>query len=99
MALPTFQKQGDQPFMLMQTAWSGQLNPIISNPLTNPTILKGVSLASGVNVINTTLTTTLQGWIVSDITAAVTLYRSAPKAPLTLTLTCSGTATCDLVVF
>lgn len=99
MALPIYQNQGDQPFMLMQSNWSSQLNPIISNPLTNPRILKGIALTTGVNVINTGLVTTLQGWFLSDITTAVTVYRSSPKVPLTLTLTASGSTTCDIVVF
>ncbi len=99
MALPIYQSQGDQPLMLLQTNWASQLNPIISNPLTNPRILKGVVLTTGVNTINTGLVNTLQGWFLSDITTAVTVYRSSPKAPLTLTLTASGSTTCDIVVF
>lgn len=100
--LPNFQSTVDNintPFQLMQSKWSGILNPILANPLTNPRILKSVVLASGINVINTGLADTLQGWFVTDINAAITIYRSQPKAPLTLTLTCSGIATADIAVF
>jgi len=98
MALPVFQTS-IQELSMMQTRWASQLNPVLNNPTTNPIVLKGVSLVTGVNVINTGLVSTLQGWIVSDINAAITVYRSAPKAPLTLTLTCSGPATADILVF
>ena len=98
MALPTF-KDPNTNLMLMQSSWASQLNPVLKNPLTNPTLLSGISLVSGTNVINTGLQDTLQGWFLSDLTAGVTVYRSAPKAPLTLTLHSSGSATCDIVVF
>lgn len=98
MALPIY-KDSSTPFQLMQSQWSSQLNPVLSNPITNPRLLKSIALASGVNVINTGLQDTLIGWFISDINAAITIYRSAPKAPLTLTLTSSGAATADIVVF
>lgn len=84
---------------MMQTNWSGQLNPILNNPSTNPIILKGIPLINGTTVVNTSLTTTLQGWVVADITAAATIYRSAPKAPLTLTLHSSAATIVDLMVW
>lgn len=98
MSLPIFQSD-NTPFQLMQSKWASQLNPVLNNPATSPRILKGVSLVSGNNVINTGLTETLQGWYIVDLTAAVTIYRSSAKAPLTLTLNSSGTATADIAVF
>lgn len=92
-------KSDDTNFMLMQTKWSSQLNPVLNSPITAPTILKGVTLQTGVNTINTGLTATLQGWFIVDQDAAATIYRSSPKAPLTLTLTVSGPVTVDIAVF
>ncbi len=96
--LPQFQDTS-QPFQLMQSQWSRILNPIISNPITNPTILKDVVLASGNNVINTRLGQKAQGWMIADVNAAVQIYRSAPYNDLTLTLNSSGAATVTLVIF
>jgi hypothetical protein len=98
MSLPIFQSES-RDLTLLQTSWSAQLNPLLKDPLNNGLLLKSVPLASGSNVINHRLGRMLQGWYVVDINAAITIYRSAPKSALTLTLTASGTATVDLFVF
>lgn len=98
MALPVF-KDDNQNLMLMQNRWSSELNPVLANPFTNPSILKGVNLVVGSNTINHGLGAKLQGWVISDITAASTIYRSAPLNDLTLTLTSSAACTADIVVF
>jgi hypothetical protein len=85
--------------MMMQTQWASKLDPVLKDPMSRGVFLKNVSIVSGANVINHLLSRTLQGWIVTDINAAVTLYRSAPKNDLTLTLTASGTAVVDLFVY
>jgi hypothetical protein len=84
---------------MMQTQWSGQLNPVLKNPLTNPIVLTNVVLNSGTNIINHKLGVKQQGWYISDINASATIYRSAPFNDLTLTLTSSAAATVNIVVF
>jgi hypothetical protein len=98
MGLP-IQQTNILPLSLMQNTWAAQLNPVLSNPTTNPGILTGIILVSGVNVINHKLGRLMQGWKVTDINAAITLYRSAPFNSSTLTLTASGAATINLEVF
>lgn len=98
MALATY-KDENTNLMLMQSNWSSQLNPILANPLTNPTILKGINLVSGANVINHLLQQTQQGWFITDINAASTIYRSAAFNNLTLTLTSSAACTVNIAVF
>lgn len=98
MSLPIF-KDPNTNLMLMQNRWSSQLNPVLANPLTNPTILKNIALVSGANVINHKLGQTMQGWFVTDINASATVYRSAPFNDLTLTLTASAPCTISLGVF
>lgn len=98
MALPIFQSQ-DKDLMLMQTKWAGELNPMLRNPLTNASLLTGIVLTSGTNVVNHLLGQKMQGWYLADIDAAATIYRSAPFNNLTLTLTSSAPATVNLVVF
>lgn len=98
MSLQVFQP-GDNSFGLLQTAWAQQLNPIIQNPVVQSSILKNIPLTTGTNVINHKLGRQMQGWMVCDMNAAVTVYRSQPFNNLTLTLTSSGDATVSLVVF
>lgn len=86
------------PWELAQNRWSSQLNPILANPLNGISIIQ-VALVAGVNVINHKLGKVQQGWIFTDIDAAITAYRSAPFNNLTLTLTCSGPANVNIGVF
>jgi hypothetical protein len=98
MSLPIFQS-ATRELQMLQTQWASQLNPVLANPLTDPLIIKNVSLASGANVINHKLQRMQQGWILSDITASATIYRSQPFNDLTLTLTSSAPCTVSLVVY
>lgn len=96
--LPQFQSD-NTPFQLMQSKWASQLNPLLSLPLNSPSFLKGINLATGVNVINHKLGRSPQGWIIVDSDASITAFRSAAFNDLTLTLTSSGIATVAIMVF
>lgn len=98
MQLPLI-KNDDQVMQLLQTRWSSILNPVLAEPVLNNLELKQVTLATGVNVINHLLSRTQQGWIVTDITSNVTLFRSQPFNDKTLTLTSSGPAVINLLVY
>jgi hypothetical protein len=99
MSLP-IQQTNILDLSLMQKTWSAQLNPVLSNPTTNPGLLTAV-LTTGTNVINHKLGQKMQGWKITDIDAAITVYRpdSAPFNDKTLTLVASGMATISLEVF
>lgn len=84
---------------LMQTQWASYLNPLLANPLSQGVFLPNVQLATGVNVINHLLGRKMQGWLITDINAAVTVFRSAALNNLTLTLTASGPAVVSLYGF
>lgn len=99
--LPIFQTPS-KDITLLQNNWAAKINPVLANPLNNCIILKGISLVSGINVINTLLGRKAQGWFITDITDIrdpIAIFRSAPFNELTLTLTCSDTATIDLAIF
>lgn len=83
----------------MQDQWASIINPLMARPANQSIILEPTTLVTGVNVINHLLGRNLQGWVIVDIDAAVTLYRSAPLNNLTLTLMASGPATVTLEVF
>jgi len=97
-ALPVFQTD-IRELSQMQTNWTSQLNPVLSSPTLAPSLLKGIKIVPGVNVINHKLGKTQQGWYVADIDAVITLYRSAPLNDLTLALTSNGNAIITLAVF
>jgi hypothetical protein len=84
---------------LANPKWAASLNPILAKPLTSSQTLKGIVLAEGSNVILHKLARQMQGWYITDLNAAVTIYRSAPFNSTTLTLTASGAATVNIEVF
>jgi hypothetical protein len=91
-----------QDLQLMQTSWAAQLNPLLSNPISNVSILNGVVLASGDNVINHKLGKKLQGWFMVGQNASATFYdkqtsNSTPQ--LTLVLNSSAAVTANVAVF
>jgi hypothetical protein len=101
MSLPIFQSSVKE-LSLLQTQWATQINPLLSNPISNGAILKSVVLASGANVINHKLGRTLQGWFIvrQRSTAAVYDTQDSNTIPdLTLNLTSSHAVTVDLYVF
>lgn len=100
MALP-LQQTNILDLSLMQKSWAAQINPVLANPTTNPGLIIGVVLVSGTNIINHKLGKKMQGWIITDINAAITVYRpdSAPFNSLTLTLVASAPATVNIEVF
>lgn len=83
---------------LMNPILAQTLNPVIANPLNAAQVIS-VSLKSGANIINHGLGRTIQGWFITDINAAATVYRSAPLNSITLTLTSSAPALADIGVF
>lgn len=96
--LPYYQGLG-QTLSLLQTKWISILNPFLSNPLNEVTVLTDVALSDGETVINHGLGQVLQGWFIVDITAPATIYRSAPFNSTNLTLTSDAAVTVDLGVF
>lgn len=87
---------------LASDRWATILNPFISNPSNNSSILKNISLVMGTNVINHRLGRSLQGWNPTRIRSSVTLYdlQDINQTPqLTLILVASAPSVIDLQVF
>lgn len=90
------------PWELANPKWAATINPVLSNPLLNGSLLQNISVDSGTNTINHGLGRKLQGYFVSMNDSAVTFYdeqqlNSRPQ--LTLLLVASGAATISLYVF
>lgn len=97
-SLPSFQTD-DQALSFLQSRWASILNPLLRSPLSSNLLLKEVVLVAGDNVINHKLGRTPQGWIISDVNSAISIYRNAPFNELTLTLNSSGNGTINLIIF
>lgn len=84
-----------------QTRWASILNPIIANPILSGIALNEIRLQSGQNVINHKLQRKMQGWFITDMAAAATVYKPDvfPFNNLTLTLTASVPVTVNLWVY
>lgn len=98
MSLPIFTTP-NKDMMLMQTNWAADINPVLANPLSSGIFLKNVTLVNGVTTVNHLLARMQQGWIISDVNGAATIYRSQPFNNLTLTLTSNAAVTVTLYVF
>lgn len=98
MSLPIYHTDS-KDLMLLQTGWAQSLNPVIDNPLNHSVLLKNISLINGATVVNHLLGRMMQGWILCDVNAAATIYRSASMNALTLTLTSNAACTVNLYVF
>lgn len=96
--LPIFQSQSRE-MSQMQTEWASQLNPLLDMPFSSGLLLTGVHLINGVTTINHKLARKLQGYIITDIDSAATIFRSQPKNALTLTLTSNAATNVSLFVF
>lgn len=86
----------------MQNNWAKLIEPFLSNPPNQCSVLKSVSLLTGTNTINHKLGRKLQGWKVVRQRAAASLYDnqdSNQKPELTLILIASANVTVDLEVF
>jgi len=84
---------------LLLTKWKSILDPVLANPQTNMSILKNVALASGDNQIPHLLGQVQQGWILTDIQGAATIYRYQAFNATYLYLHSSVAVTVNLGVF
>jgi hypothetical protein len=84
---------------LANPKWAATLNPVLTKPINSSQSIIAFSLVAGVNTIPHKLGQQLQGWYITDINAAITLFRSEPFNKYSLTLTASGPATINIEVF
>ncbi len=87
------------PLSLMQVKWSSELNPLLSLPFIHGVELMNLSLQTGANTVNHMLQRQQQGWFITDINAAASIYRSQPFNKTTLTLTSSANCVVSLWVY
>jgi hypothetical protein len=87
----------------MQNQWASIINPLLSNPAGNVSLLKSISLVSGSNTVNHLLGRELQGWYITRMrNAAAQIYdvqNTNPTPTLTLILHSSAPVVVDIAVF
>lgn len=96
--LTRFQTQS-RDLQLLQSSWAATLDPFLANPFLQGILLPNITLINGVTVINHMLGRNLQGWVLTDLTAAATIYRSAALNDKTLTLTSNLQTRCSIYAF
>lgn len=87
------------PLPMMQTTWASQIDPVLQFAPNQGLLLLNVPLVVGSNVINHRLSRQQQGWIITDQTAAASIYRSQPFNSLTLTLVTDAITNVNLWVY
>lgn len=102
MAVLPIYKTNNKDIQTLQTNWSQQLNPVISQPFNQGLILKRVNLLMGINQVNHLLGRKLQGWSIvrqRDPARFYDLQDDNQTPQLTLSLVSSADASVDILVF
>jgi hypothetical protein len=91
-----------QDLILVRNKWSSILNPFVSNPSLQSSLLAKVSLISGTNSVNHLLGKKLTGWRIVRQRSAASIYDDQDinqRPDLTLTLISNASVIIDLEVF
>lgn len=90
------------PLQQMQQQWKADIDPALASPLWQGLQLTSVALVNGTTTINHTLGRTLQGWFLTGINGAATIYdlqATNPSTDRTLILVSNAAVTVSLWVF
>ena len=72
---------------------------MLANPILNGVQLSGVALINGTTTFPHLLGRMMQGWFITDINGAATIFRPVSLNDKTLTLTSSAAVSVDIWVF
>lgn len=59
----------------MQTRWKSILDPLLSNPVNNVSILENLELNNGLNAVQHKLSRVPEGWFITNINMPVNIWR------------------------
>lgn len=94
MALPLLKS-----FDLFQNQWKSILDPVVANPITQGLQLSAVALTTAATTVPHTLGRTQQGWFITDINAAATVFRTGDFNKDNMVLTASAACTVAIWVY
>src|ERR1700743_3272274 len=83
---------GDKNSQLIQSNISTALTPSQNSPFVGGVLLTGITLQTGSNPVQHTLGRTPKLWVICDISADQSIYRTSWDTSV-INLTCSGAAT------
>ena len=88
-----------QSFALLQNQWKSILDPIVANPIVQGQQLTGVALTTSATTVPHKLGRVQQGWFITDVNAAATIYRTGSFNASNMVLTASAACTVNIWVF
>lgn len=94
MALPLLRS-----FDLLQNQWKSILDPVVANPVVQGSQLTGIALTTGATTVPHKLGRAQQGWFVTDIDAAATIFRTGDFNASNMVLTASAACTVAIWVY
>jgi hypothetical protein len=86
-------------FDLLQNQWKSILDPIVANPIVQGAQLTGIQLNAGQNTVPHKLGRTQQGWIITDIGAVSSIFRTGDFNASNMVLTASAACTVAIWVY
>lgn len=70
----------------MQTRWKSILDPLLSNPVNNVSLLENLELTNGLNIIQHKLGRVPEGWFITNINMPVNIWRYGTPTDRTIDL-------------
>ncbi len=84
---------------LMQNQWKSKIDPVLSNAIIQGRQLTGIALTTSATTVPHGLDRTQQGWIITDISAAATIFRTGDFNSSNMVLTASASCTVGIWVY
>ena len=75
---------------LMQARWKSIIDPLLSNPVNNVSLLQDVALTNGLNIVNHKLNRVPEGWFITDIDMPANIWRYGEATDTTISLIVNG---------
>lgn len=84
---------------LLQNQWKSILDPIVANAIVQGSQLSGIQLTTAATTFPHKLGRKQQGWFITDINAAATIFRTGDFNTSNMVLTASAACTVDIWVY
>jgi hypothetical protein len=84
---------------LAQDRWKTILQPLLDSPTLQGNNLTGIALINGSTTVNHLLGRVQQGWILTDVNGAATIYRSGSFNATSMVLVSNAAVTVNIYVF
>lgn len=86
-------------FGLMLTRWKSALDPLLANTIIQGRQLTNIAIATSATTVPHGLDRVQQGWFITDINAAATIYRTGSFNASNMTLVASAACKVNIWVY